>query len=313
VLIVCLSSMKDADQLLANHEALCLAKCHSFTVMGGVETIKESTRTPPPRRDPNRPRDQRGVQFAEAPSGASSGAAASSDDSFGKPRVSKWEVLKRKRKLDVVLEPDSANNNTFDISSAQGLYTRLQELGIRFNVLTRLAAYAAPVSRSVYDQMAASGHPVANRLFQVQRTSIEDLWTRACATGEARRGLPDRCDSQWFRQNFLGGAGRDRIGNDSVWDLVERFQMYDPLTVVLAVPHLAWIFFDPCYPVPPLVSSADPVNVVGYSSRLNGLRRPKELSEFLVSQLMTGVKLNAAAGEAAPGAKPNRAATLVTC
>jgi hypothetical protein len=147
----------------------------------------------------------------------------------------------------------------------------------------------------------------------VQRTSIEDLWTRACATGEARRGLPDRCDSQWFRQNFLGGAGRDRIGNDSVWDLVERFQMYVPLTVVLAVPHLAWIFFDPCYPVPPLVSSADPVNVVGYSSRLNGLRRPKELSEFLVSQLMTGVKLNAATGEAAPGAKPNRVATLVTC
>ena len=58
-------------------------------------------------------------------------------------------------------------------------------------------AYAAPIPRDIYDKMAETRHPVARRLMQVQRESIEELWVRANASGTARRGLPDRC--AWLR------------------------------------------------------------------------------------------------------------------
>ena len=162
---------------------------------------------------------------------------------------------------------------------------------MRFNILSRHAAYAAPVNRAVYDQMASTKHVVARRLMKVQRESIEELWKRANASGSARRGLPDRCDPNWFRQTFLNGGGKGRTTNDEIWDLVHRFNMYDPLTLIFAVPHLAWLFFDPYSPSPPLVPSADPVRIVGFNSEQSGLRLPSELAAFLEDGLMSGMTL----------------------
>ena len=55
------------------------------------------------------------------------------------------------------------------------------------------------------------------------------------------------------------------------------------------VPHLAWLFFEPHCPVDPMLASADPVRIVGYSSEYKGLRRPTELTDFLQEHLMRGV------------------------
>ena len=43
------------------------------------------------------------------------------------------------------LEPDTANNNTFDMKSAEFFYQRCQELGVQLIILTRHAAYKCPV------------------------------------------------------------------------------------------------------------------------------------------------------------------------
>uniref|UniRef100_A0A7S3WTB5 Uncharacterized protein n=1 Tax=Emiliania huxleyi TaxID=2903 RepID=A0A7S3WTB5_EMIHU len=61
-----------------------------------------------------------------------------------------------------------------------------------------------------------------SRLQETQRTSIERLWRRACAPADSpsRAGLPVRCDKRWFCDTFLGGDGRDRAEDVSIWDLV---------------------------------------------------------------------------------------------
>ena len=93
------------------------------------------------------------------------------------------------------------------------------------------------------------------RLRNAQRSSIETLWGRACASGDARKGLPARCDRTWFAATFCGGRHEVAVreGSDSVWDLVEGFAQYDTMAVLAAVPALRARFF-----TDPLRQAAEP-------------------------------------------------------
>ena len=123
------------------------------------------------------------------------------------------------------LVPDTAHNNQFCVESSDYFYRRLQELKVPMIVVSRHAAYVCPMPRSIYDDMANTGHPIARRLRDTQRGSIEALWKRACAEGADRLGLPSRCDKQWFRTTFLDKKGRARTRDDTIWDLVSSFIM----------------------------------------------------------------------------------------
>ena len=61
---------------------------------------------------------------------------------------------------------------------------------------------------------------------------------------QARRGLPPRCSKEWYMKTFLGGQGTERGGEESIWDLVKHFNMYDPMALIMAIPPLSWVFFD---------------------------------------------------------------------
>ena len=86
--------------------------------------------------------------------------------------------------------------------------------------------------------------------------------------------------------------------------------MYDPLTLVFAIPHLAWVFFDPTCPVAPVVPSADPVRVAGYDALRSGsgIRMPVELTRFVQERLYEGVDLSQqpSSFKAGRGAKAER-------
>ena len=78
------------------------------------------------------------------------------------------------------------------------------------------------VPRKFYDDLADTGHPVGIKLRDSQKGSIESLWKRAnMPAGHADRGtLPARCDKEWFCNTFCKGQGKDRTGDDSIWDLI---------------------------------------------------------------------------------------------
>ena len=105
-------------------------------------------------------------------------------------------------------------------------------------------AHTGPMPRDVYDDLSWTGHPIGQRLQSTQRASIEGLWKRAAASDpEKRMGLPARCDKPWFCDTFCAGEGGDRTADDSVWDLVVSFNMYDPLALMACVPDLRRRFF----------------------------------------------------------------------
>jgi len=243
VLFLCISSLTDAASFLRNNEQLFVDKVHSVTIMGGVDLSTDE--------------DHLGE-----------GTGLSADSPTGRRRV---------------LPPDTANNNTFDMPSSRFFYARLQEIGVKLNVLTRFAAYDCPLPRGIYDDMVKSGSPIALRLFGVQRTSIEELWKRCNAEGDERKGLPPRCSKAWYCKTFLGGRGDDRTGADSIWDLVKQFNMYDPMALILSVPPLAWIFFEHETPTGGLL------RVVGATAEKSGVKRAAVLRGFMLDSLIEGV------------------------
>lgn len=176
--------------------------------------------------------------------------------------------------------PDSAANNKFDMEAASFVYKRFQELGIALRIVTREAAYAAPVPRDLYDRIAAGGHPLAVELRDRQMEGIRDLWYRANldANDPGRQKLPERCDRDWFCDNFCHGRGKDRTGEDEIWNLIVSFQLYDPITLIAALPERASRFFNP------VIVDVQGVEhqVIGLSKSLHGVRNPSDLTEFLV-------------------------------
>lgn len=215
--LVITSSMKDAAIFVRDNPSLFASKTREVVVMGGCKPI------PPP------------------------------DDhiSTGYGKDSYWSKLAKKE-----CEPDSANNNTFDTAAAEFFYAQCQKMNITFTVVTRFAAYAAKMPRSVYDDLALTGSSIGWRLRNSQRSSIDQLWQRACSEDKAiRAGLPPRCDRKWFINTFCGGDDDEtRCCADTAWDLVTGFMQYDTLALLAAVPVVREKHFDPVV-LPPLDNS----------------------------------------------------------
>jgi len=180
VTMLCLSSLKDAAQVLREKEDLFAAKVKCVTIMGAA-------------------------QPHEAPNAAG----------------------------EVLLIPDeTAQNNCHDRPSTRYFYRRVQELGIQMVIVSRFAAYGCPIQRSVYDLMirTAVPNPVVCRLHAAQRENFERLWKSVNACEKT-----SRCDKEWFCNTFCGGHGKDRSPNDTIWDVVTHFHMYDPLALLAAL------------------------------------------------------------------------------
>lgn len=182
---------------------------------------------------------------------------------------------------------DSAANHQFDISASHTVFQFAQENRVPLVVLSRFSALAAPVPRIVYDCMADTGHPVGMRLRDMQKDAITALWKRThLPMSDPERELPERCSPDWFRKQFLDGRGQGLGPNDEIWELVRHFMLYDPLTLIAAVPELRERFFNPVQ----IEVNGTTHTIIGVDSTNHNVRNPKELVEFLASSLLEALR-----------------------
>ena len=160
--------------------------------------------------------------------------------------VSMGGVAASSLKIGELLQPDSANNNTFDMPATQHVFARCQQLGVPMIIVSRFAAYACQLPRTLYDRMAGSGADIGQHLKGVQCASIETLWRKANSPpgSHARANLPARCDKEWFIKTFCASSSKavKLDGNSPIWDHVTGFNMYDPLALLAATPALRHLF-----------------------------------------------------------------------
>lgn len=150
------------------------------------------------------------------------------------------------RRVDGLLVPDDAVNNALDAEASEFLYRRLQELGIPMTVIMRSACYAAQFPIRLYDEFAATGHPVGMGLQSRQQHSIQQLWQAALAPeGSPVRGkLPMGRNRAQFVTVFCGGRDPGIGADDAIWPFVDSYNQYDPMAVVAAIPELRDRFFE---------------------------------------------------------------------
>lgn len=168
------------------------------------------------------------------------------------------------------LVPDSAYNNNCDLSSARYVYKRCQELKIPTATLSRWAAYGCPIPPKLLDEIAKTEHMVATNIRSVSKLSIDQLWNKVILhpTDPRREKLPNRCDVSWFCRTFMSKGEISKDWNASVWTLVKKLNMYDPLAVLLCVPAYRSTHFDGKIKIVNGVSHI----VVGTSERDTGIK-----------------------------------------
>ena len=101
------------------------------------------------------------------------------------------------------LTPDASANMSADSEAAAFVFRRCQELGVSLLVLTRFAAYAAPLQSFTFDDLATTGHPVAIALREQQVAELDSLlWRASRPAGDPAREsdkdshpCPARCAS----------------------------------------------------------------------------------------------------------------------
>ncbi|MCC4618000.1 nucleoside hydrolase [Xanthomonas campestris pv. asclepiadis] len=152
---------------------------------------------------------------------------------------------------DGYVQPDArAYNNTTDLEAARRFYRSAQALKIPLCIVTKQAAYKAPVTPSFYESLAKSGDLVGKYLDNVQENALSKLW------GSINAGLmPPRMDNAWFFETFTSekppqttSAQDDAthaITFDKIWPKVDKLNLYDPLTLLAAVPGAAGMLFTP--------------------------------------------------------------------
>jgi hypothetical protein len=145
------------------------------------------------------------------------------------------------------LVPDSAYNNNCDVSAARYVYKRCQELKVPTATLSRWAAYGCPIPPEFLDEISKTEHMVATNIRSVSKLSIDQLWNKVVLhpSDPRREKLPSRCDVNWFCRTFMSKKKISRDWSASVWSLVTKLNMYDPLAVLLCIPayrtsHFSW-------------------------------------------------------------------------
>lgn len=138
-----------------------------------------------------------------------------------------------------LMVPDDANNNTFNFSAAQIFYTWCQQQGVPMVITTRHAVRQVRAPFSIYNDLASHASPIGNCLRERQYPSIRLLWQRANAPAgsELRGPLPPNRDRDWFVQTFCGGQDPGIGPEDDIVPWLERFMLYDPFNLMMAVPE----------------------------------------------------------------------------
>jgi hypothetical protein len=182
--------------------------------------------------------------------------------------------------------PDTSANYDFNMEAAEFVIDFLQENSISTTFLSRYAARAAGLlTHTAVDAIAKTGHPLGLEIEDGYRRGMEDLWRRVkLDIKDPGRGLPERCDEQWFSDSFCFGEPINE--NEPIYPQVKQVLAYDELAAIAASPKRFKVLFDPLE----IAINHTKHRVIGVSKEKNGLKNPDAAKRFLEECLVTGLQ-----------------------
>lgn len=209
-----------------------------------------------------------------------------------------------------VVADQRAYNNSTHQSSADFTYTTLQQLGVPLVIVTKEASYAVAISRSFYESVAATRHPIGIYLESQQKQSLQNLWN-----GITQGHLPAALTPEWFFRTFTevdcdSNAGKAVLTRyqaqpdnfDEIWKQVNKFNLYDPLTLLAATPGAAEMLFATHVPN----GCRSKVQIIGRESIKNATLMKDLLAGISIESLKpsTPIKSRSQIGKGYPARQP---------
>jgi len=190
------------------------------------------------------------------------------------------------------LRPDpAAQNNRLDLESANEVYRAAQRLSVPLTIASRYLAHTCRMPTTLFHQLGIHGGELGRALRDEQLDTLKELYTRACASTTAeRRGLPRRCDREWFTRTFCNGA---HVGEgESPVSKVSSINLYNPLVLLAALPSFRERYLsETCVPVRSATHTIVGRSGAGGSGVQEGALR--ELRTLIYTSFFAGVSSNA--------------------
>ena len=178
------------------------------------------------------------------------------------------------------LEPDMAAAKFKENEAAAALVMRTcQERGVQMVIMTRFATGAASVDAFIFDELAATGHPVAMRMKDNQADTLETLW-RKVAHPNGPQGLPARCNRAWFADLFCGGSPDIATVSSEgpIWPHIRAITFFDSVALLCVHDLLLNTFFEPQKRTVRGVQHL----IIGLNSGHHGIKEIRNLQNFLM-------------------------------
>lgn len=187
-----------------------------------------------------------------------------------------------------ILVPDPvAQNHRLDMNSAQLFYKRAQALSVPMVILSRHVAKECCIPRNFFDVLGSHGGEVGKRIYNNERDSLLNLWRCSCAPAgsRARGNLPERCDAQWYAENFCAGT---MASSEEVWQSVEAVNLYSPIALLAALPGAGY-FQTLLFPVRSATH-----HVIGLTEEVppRNVKNPSELRSLVLQSLLSAALAN---------------------
>merc|ERR1712070_871465 len=168
----------------------------------------------------------------------------------------------------------------------------LEHLLVPLIVVSRHCAGAVKVPRALFDNLAKHGGAIGRKLKEVQADCIAKLWSAVNIPAnqpEGRRGLPPRCDQEWFVKTFCdGNRPNTQKGQDGVWEALSGFNVYTLLAILVALPPFVHKYIRG---TPTTVRSVTHT-IIGLTAEENGATDTAAIRELIFQCLFSGTYLN---------------------
>lgn len=288
--------LKNANALLKKQLEAAAPNSVTLSVIAGMTDVAGLI-----RQDPKLFQDKvkqvvimGGVKFAMVPVFESDGTTIKKDVN-GKPVF----AMKRDKQNKPILEldgdghvqPDTrAFNNTTDQQASMEVYKASQVYKKPLVVLTKEAAYQAPLSNRFYEDLLVTRHPLAKFLSTIQFVALQRLWWKIHFKIDKALTMP------WFLRVFtnvdehkekatFNRLSSSTAGFDEIWKRATKLNAYDPLTVLASLPNLKNALFQPQVIRHPKDGSV--VEIIGDKS----VKNPQKIQDIL-SALCKGAFLD---------------------
>lgn len=188
------------------------------------------------------------------------------------------------------LNPDpGARSIAYDMDAAKSFYRMMQESLIPMLIISHHCVYSCTMPLSIFDYLNNNGGSRGREVYNTWKSSVEKLWKASNALPgdtEARCGLPDNLDREWFLRQFCrpGSSATD----EDLMSTLQPFMLRTSLAILAVLPQV----MTKCFNVKTVTVRSVEHRIIGVNEAESGIKDLNFLRQTMYQCFFKGLRLN---------------------